>query len=56
MTIHARARYTLDDIAHDVRFADVSITQEDGARLMDYRRLDEVEPLGAGSTEETKAA
>jgi serine/threonine-protein kinase len=49
-------RSTLDDIAHDVRFADVLITQEHGTRLMDDRRFDEVDPLGPVATDEQKAA
>jgi inward rectifier potassium channel len=55
-TIHARSRYALDDIVPNARFADVLTTLEDGTRLIDYRRFDEVEPLEPLATQEPKAA
>jgi inward rectifier potassium channel len=36
-TIHARYRYTLDDIAWGMRFHDVTETLPDGTRVIDYR-------------------
>jgi inward rectifier potassium channel len=55
-TIHARCRYALDDIVPNARFCDVLTTLEDGTRLIDYRRFDEVEPLEPLATEAPKAA
>jgi inward rectifier potassium channel len=44
-TIHARYRYTLDDIVHNARFADVLTVLQDGTRQLDYRHFHEVVPI-----------
>lgn len=49
-TVHARHSYAAEQIAWDHRFADILSTRADGARLIDYRRFHEVEPLPAGGT------
>ena len=43
--IHARHRYSLDEIAWNCRFADVLQTLPDDTRLIDYSRFDEVVPI-----------
>ncbi|HEY8074352.1 MAG TPA: ion channel [Labilithrix sp.] len=45
-TIHARARYTVDDIVQNARFADILRVEPDGTRVIDYDRFDEVVELG----------
>ena len=44
-TIHARARYTLDDIVVNARFADILRVEADGTRVVEYDRFDEIEEL-----------
>jgi inward rectifier potassium channel len=44
-TIHARVRYTLDDIVHNARFADVLRVKPDGTRVIDYDRFHEIHEL-----------
>jgi inward rectifier potassium channel len=44
-TIHARWRYTLDDIAWGQRFADILTIHADGSRVIDYSHFDEVVPV-----------
>lgn len=46
-TVHARWRYTLDDIKWNTRFADVLEITEDGTRVVDYGKFHEVEPVPA---------
>jgi inward rectifier potassium channel len=41
-TIHARYSYGADDIAWNHRFADILSRLEDGTRVIDYRRFDDV--------------
>jgi inward rectifier potassium channel len=41
-TIHARFRYSLDDVVWNARFADVLRTGEDGLRVIDFDRFHEV--------------
>lgn len=48
-TVHARWRYDLDAIAWDHAFADVLSIDEDGTRVLDYTKFDEVIPLEKGS-------
>ncbi len=43
-TIHARWRYSLDDIAWGFRFADILTITADGTRVIDYTHFDEVVP------------
>jgi inward rectifier potassium channel len=49
-TITARWRYQLDDILRDHRFADILVTREDGARVIDYDRFHDVIPIAASET------
>lgn len=50
-TVHARWRYTLDDIKWDMRFADVLEVTSDGTRVVDYAKFDAIEPvLGKAKT------
>ena len=44
-TIHARARYTLDDIVVNARFVDILRVEPDGTRIVAYDRFDEIEKL-----------
>jgi inward rectifier potassium channel len=44
-TISARWRYELDDIVSDHRFADVLVIREDGTRIIDYDRFQELIPV-----------
>ncbi|HEX3901562.1 MAG TPA: ion channel [Polyangia bacterium] len=48
-TIYVRKQYTLDDIVSDARFADVLSTDENGTRIIDYRKFHDVVPLGSAS-------
>lgn len=48
-TIHARYRYTLDDILPGRRFADVTETMADGTRVIDYAKFHETIPVDAAS-------
>jgi len=41
-TIHARARYTLDDVVPNARFADILRVKPDGTRVVDYERFHDV--------------
>jgi inward rectifier potassium channel len=43
--IHARHRYSLDDLAPNARFADVVSRLPDGTRQIDYRKFHDVVPL-----------
>ncbi len=43
--IHGRAVYLATDIRWGMRFADILGTVENGMRVLDYRRFNEVEPL-----------
>jgi inward rectifier potassium channel len=42
--VHARWRYTLDDIKWDMRFADVLEITGDGTRVVDYGKFNLIEP------------
>jgi inward rectifier potassium channel len=44
-TIHARARYTIDDIVENARFADVLRVRPDGTRIIDYDRFHEIQKI-----------
>ena len=44
-TIHARHRYTLDDIAWGMRFQDMLTTLPDGTRILDYNHFHELVPV-----------
>jgi inward rectifier potassium channel len=50
-TIHARYRYSLDDIVFNARFADVLTTGPDGIRTLDYRSFHKVLPVAAAPKE-----
>jgi len=41
-TIHARFRYSLDDIVHNARFVDIIHTREDGTRVIDFDKFHEI--------------
>jgi inward rectifier potassium channel len=47
-TIHARVRYTLDDIVHNARFADILRVEPDGTRIIDYDRFHEIRERDGG--------
>lgn len=55
-TIHARHRYTLDDIAWGTRYKDMLTNLPDGSRLLDYHNFDEVVPLNQAPAEGATAA
>ena len=42
-TIHARARYAVDDIIDGGHFADILTVKADGTRVIDYRRFHAIE-------------
>jgi inward rectifier potassium channel len=44
-TVHARCRYSLDDIAWDHTFADVLTIEPDGTRVLEYEKFDEIVPV-----------
>jgi inward rectifier potassium channel len=44
-TIHVRKQYTLDDFVPNARFADVLSTDEEGRRIIDYRKFHDVVPM-----------
>src|SRR5581483_8202187 len=44
-TIHARARYTVDDIVQNARFADILRVEPDGTRVIDYDRFQDIREL-----------
>jgi len=44
-TIHVRKQYTLDDVVPGARFADVLSIEEDGTRIIDYRKFHDVVEL-----------
>ena len=44
-TIHVRKQYTLDDLVANARFADVLSVDEDGRRIIDYRKFHDVVEL-----------
>jgi inward rectifier potassium channel len=46
-TIHARVRYTIDDIVQNARFADILRVRPDGTRVIDYERFHDIEALDA---------
>lgn len=41
-TVHARHRYSLDDIVWNARYADVLTIDPDGTRRLDYTHFDEI--------------
>jgi inward rectifier potassium channel len=45
-TIHARHRYSLDDIVYNARFVDVLTIGDDGKRTIDYGAFHDIERLG----------
>lgn len=47
-TVHARWRYTLDDIKWDMRFSDVLEITQDGTRVVDYTKFHAIEPMLTG--------
>jgi inward rectifier potassium channel len=49
-TIHARYRYSLDDIVVNARFADILDTDTEGVRTLDYRQFHKVLPITPPST------
>jgi len=44
-TVHARWRYTLDDIVFGARYADVLTIEPDGTRRLDYTHFDDLIPV-----------
>lgn len=46
-TIHTRYRYQLDDIVENARFADILTTRDDGSRVIDFDKFDDVVELAA---------
>jgi inward rectifier potassium channel len=44
-TIHARTRYTVDDIVQNARFVDVLRVEPDGTRIIDYDRFHDIQKL-----------
>jgi inward rectifier potassium channel len=44
--IHARHRYSLDDIVWNARYVDVLTIEHDGTRTIDYATFHDVEVLG----------
>jgi inward rectifier potassium channel len=47
-TIHARARYTLDDVVHNARFVDILRIEPDGTRIIDYDHFHDILELEGG--------
>ena len=47
-TIHARARYTIDDIVNNARFADILRVDPNGTRVIDFDRFNEIQDLREG--------
>jgi len=47
-TIHARVRYTLDDIVQNARFVDILRVKPDGTRIIDYDRFHDIHELEGG--------
>lgn len=45
-TIVARFRYSLDDIIHEAKFADLLSMRDDGTRVIDYDKFHDIELLG----------
>jgi inward rectifier potassium channel len=45
-SIHARYRYTLDDIVYNARFVDALTIEADSSRTIDYGSFHDVEVLG----------
>ncbi|HEY8075727.1 MAG TPA: ion channel, partial [Labilithrix sp.] len=41
-TIHARFRYSLDDVVMNAQFADVLTTRDDGTRIIDYDKFHDI--------------
>jgi inward rectifier potassium channel len=48
--VHARHRYTINDIAVGARFANVLMIRPDGTREIDYRYFHRLEPIDASAT------
>ncbi len=48
-TIHARVRYSLDDIVPNARFADILRVEPDGSRIIDYDRFHDIHELEGGA-------
>ncbi len=44
-TIHTRYRYSLDDIVYNARFTDILSIREDGVRVIDFDKFQELEML-----------
>lgn len=55
-TIHARWRYTVDDIVPDARFVDIVQLLPDGTRVIDFDKFQDIEPLAASRAGLTPAA
>ncbi len=53
-TIHARARYTLDDIVPNARFADILRVKPDGTRIIDYDHFHEIHELHHPASEQQR--
>ena len=51
--IHARHRYTMDDVVENARFADILAVREDGTRVLDYSTFDDL-VLGLPSSPEER--
>jgi inward rectifier potassium channel len=49
-TISARWRYELDDIVTDHRFADILVLRDDGTRVIDYDRFQDLVPVDRAAT------
>jgi len=45
--IHARFRYSLDDIVQNARFCDVLVTREDGTRVIDFDKFHDISGIGS---------
>jgi len=52
-TIHTRYRYQLDDIVENARFADILTTREDGERIIDFDKFDDIVELGSAAPKPT---
>ena len=48
-TVHARHYYRAEDVVFGARLADITSTEPDGTRVVDYRRFHDVEPLEAAA-------
>jgi inward rectifier potassium channel len=54
-TIHARYRYTLDDVVQNARFADILVTDDNGVRVLDFDKFHEIIPLGESQGDITQS-